>query len=482
MAFFADRYPASSRPIRTNIARHILIAIVISLAITFIVQLIGALSWPYSIPLFVRYLFWMFALNLPAHGFLYLTVLGTAWAVRTHRELAAEAAERIRIERGLAAATAAALERRLQPALIISVLDRIVDLARTHAVDAERLLLRLARHVRLLLRTSNDDAPSLGDELRVAASAASLHGNGCSIDFDLHGNPPPAPHVVSAIVAALDGEHGMTIRVEADESHLRIDAPPPFLEKLATRWGIARHTILTRAPAPAAALLTPRDLSRTLDRLLLFGVPLYLLAAFAAEVYIQGPLRMGDPAVFRQVRATTFLIWIAAAPLLAFLATRLARLRIRWAVPMLALLVAAGATGIVLLALVLHGQPLTTRTALSFTVPMLGLRNVVLAGGLCALAFSIAYTRQLVRARLRNARLANAVTIAQAQTLESRLHPHFLFNALNSIVALLQERPDAAREMTARLAQFLRLAVRTAGRQEWSLDEERHAIEDYLFI
>ncbi|MEA2490133.1 MAG: two-component system, LytTR family, sensor histidine kinase AlgZ [Acidobacteriota bacterium] len=482
MAQFAERYPAACRPIWRNVVRHAGFAIALSVTMTLLVQAGGALFLPYTLSMFVRYFVWMVGLNLPAHGFIYLTVLGVVWAVTNYRALVIEGAERIRIEQEIAAATAAALERRLQPALIIGVLDRIVALSVTHGVAAERLLLRLARHVRLLLRTSGEEQPSLTDELRVASSAASLYGNGCSLTFHLTGHPLPAPHVVSAIVAALDGETGVAIAIDADEQHLRIDAPEPYLRKLEEGWGVARQVVLTPEPPPGAMHDAPRDPSRTLDRLLLLGVPLYQLAAFAAEMHIQGPLRMGDPPIGAEARSTTFLLWIVVAPLLAFLVTRMARLRLRWAMPALAFAAVAGAASIVLIALVVHGQSLAARNTLTVLLPMLLLRNVILSGGLCALTFSIAYTRQLARARLRNARLANAVTIAEAQTLESKLHPHFLFNALNSIVALLRERPDAAREMTMRLAHFLRLAVRTAGRQEWSLDEERRAIEDYLFI
>lgn len=482
MAVVAERFPASCRPVWRNVLRHTLFAILITGLVTLAVQCFGLMVWPYTLGLFVRHLVWMIALSLPVDGFLYLTVLGIVWAVQTHRELATTAAERIRIERNVAAATAATLERRLQPALIIAVLERAVALAGESAVASERLLLRLARHVRLLLRTSAEETPSFGDELRVAASAVSLHGRGCSLTSRVSGNPPAASHVLSAIVAALDGEENVAITIETSETHLRIVAPEAFLRKLEAGWGIGRDAVLA-PPAvpgePAQAAATP---SRTLDRLLLFGVPLYLLAAFVAEVHIQAPLRMGDPAVLTEVRGWTFLLWIVAAPLLALASTCLATLRLTRALPLLALLAAGGAASIAVAALSLHDDGFTADQVFSIGLPILGLRQLVLAGGLCALVFSIAYTRQLVQARLRNARLANALTIAEAQAIESKLHPHFLFNALNSIVALLRDRPDTAREMTSRLAHFLRLAVRTAGRQEWSLDEERDAIEAYLFI
>ncbi|HEX6159914.1 MAG TPA: histidine kinase, partial [Thermoanaerobaculia bacterium] len=140
------------------------------------------------------------------------------------------------------------------------------------------------------------------------------------------------------------------------------------------------------------------------------------------------------------------------------------------------------AAGVLAGAFLLHGEWVPLEFVLSAILPLLAMRNVMIAGGIAALTFAGAWSRKLVEVRMANARLADAVTVAEAQALESRLHPHFLFNALNSIVALLHERPRDAIAMTARLAQFVRLAVRTAGRQEWSLEEERGAIDDYLYI
>ena len=74
------------------------------------------------------------------------------------------------------------------------------------------------------------------------------------------------------------------------------------------------------------------------------------------------------------------------------------------------------------------------------------------------------------------------VTQAQLQALKMQLHPHFLFNTLNSISALLDEDVEAADEMIARLGDFLRLTLENSGAQEVSLQEELEFLRCYLEI
>jgi two-component system, LytTR family, sensor kinase len=78
-----------------------------------------------------------------------------------------------------------------------------------------------------------------------------------------------------------------------------------------------------------------------------------------------------------------------------------------------------------------------------------------------------------LRADLAEARLAN---------IEGKLHPHFLFNALNSIAALMREDPRHAETMLEQLSELLRATLRTNPMQEVPLDEALHLTEQYLAI
>jgi LytS/YehU family sensor histidine kinase len=71
---------------------------------------------------------------------------------------------------------------------------------------------------------------------------------------------------------------------------------------------------------------------------------------------------------------------------------------------------------------------------------------------------------------------------AQLRALKMQLHPHFLFNTLNSISALLHRDTEAADQMVARLGDFLRLTLENSGDQEVTLEQEMEFMRCYLEI
>jgi sensor histidine kinase YesM len=83
---------------------------------------------------------------------------------------------------------------------------------------------------------------------------------------------------------------------------------------------------------------------------------------------------------------------------------------------------------------------------------------------------------------LEKERALKLATEAQVASLESRLHPHFLFNALNSISALIAEDPLLADNMVQRLASLLRSSLDACARGNTSIEEEIKLVQDYLEI
>ncbi|MFQ5631016.1 MAG: sensor histidine kinase [bacterium] len=71
---------------------------------------------------------------------------------------------------------------------------------------------------------------------------------------------------------------------------------------------------------------------------------------------------------------------------------------------------------------------------------------------------------------------------AKLETLKAQLQPHFLFNTLNAISALVENDPVAARRMIARLSELLRLALDSKERHEITLGEEIAILMHYLEI
>jgi LytS/YehU family sensor histidine kinase len=71
---------------------------------------------------------------------------------------------------------------------------------------------------------------------------------------------------------------------------------------------------------------------------------------------------------------------------------------------------------------------------------------------------------------------------ARLSSLESRLRPHFLFNTLNSIMALIPEDPAAAERVTEKLATLLRYSLDSAAHSTVRLEQELKVATDYLEI
>ena len=71
---------------------------------------------------------------------------------------------------------------------------------------------------------------------------------------------------------------------------------------------------------------------------------------------------------------------------------------------------------------------------------------------------------------------------ARLRSLEARLHPHFFFNTLNSISALITVDPPRAERLVGRLATLLRLSLDTTSQALIPLGQELAMVEDYVGI
>jgi len=71
---------------------------------------------------------------------------------------------------------------------------------------------------------------------------------------------------------------------------------------------------------------------------------------------------------------------------------------------------------------------------------------------------------------------------AELASLRQQLQPHFLFNSLNSINALIGTQPEKARKMVQQLSDFLRGTIKKDDSQLVTLFEEMHQLKLYLEI
>lgn len=88
--------------------------------------------------------------------------------------------------------------------------------------------------------------------------------------------------------------------------------------------------------------------------------------------------------------------------------------------------------------------------------------------------------RQAREREVEAARLEAALQNARLSGLQSRLEPHFLFNALNTISETVHESPAAADEMLGHLAALLRASLGRGGAHEVPLAEEVGTLAHYL--
>lgn len=99
-----------------------------------------------------------------------------------------------------------------------------------------------------------------------------------------------------------------------------------------------------------------------------------------------------------------------------------------------------------------------------------------------ALYFGLKAWRDLQQQKERALRATALAHQAQLELLRYQLNPHFLFNSLNSIRALIDEDPARARKMVTAFSEFLRYSLLNANASKALLRDEIEAIRNYLEI
>ena len=90
--------------------------------------------------------------------------------------------------------------------------------------------------------------------------------------------------------------------------------------------------------------------------------------------------------------------------------------------------------------------------------------------------------RQAHELALQTADLERRLVESRLQSLRAQLHPHFLFNALNTISAFTETNPQTARRLMGQLGDLLRASLTHASRPLVTLGEELTFLDDYLAI
>lgn len=92
--------------------------------------------------------------------------------------------------------------------------------------------------------------------------------------------------------------------------------------------------------------------------------------------------------------------------------------------------------------------------------------------------FLVNYQMRVVQANTQ----AQAVSRAELKALQAQVHPHFLFNALNTLAGLCEINPPQAAKLTVKLGDFFRRSLRSERALISSVSEEMDTVRAYLEI
>ena len=94
--------------------------------------------------------------------------------------------------------------------------------------------------------------------------------------------------------------------------------------------------------------------------------------------------------------------------------------------------------------------------------------------------FSVHFFESSKRSEIESLIFEAAVKDFELKTLKAQLNPHFMFNAMNSIRALIEEDPKSAKDAITKLSNLLRYTLKIERTESVTLGEELKTIQDYL--
>jgi sensor histidine kinase YesM len=96
--------------------------------------------------------------------------------------------------------------------------------------------------------------------------------------------------------------------------------------------------------------------------------------------------------------------------------------------------------------------------------------------------FMYHYVAKSRKQQMDTLQLEALVKALELKTIKAHINPHFIFNALNSIRALIDENPQRARKAVTELSNILRSSLNAEKGETVTLDEELKIVKDYLAL
>src|SRR5262245_50370454 len=239
---------------------------------------------------------------------------------------------------------------------------------------------------------------------------------------------------------------------------------------------------------------TESILSRRLVRYgLIWGVWTIVTLFFTSQVYVmsiasQQPRKYGYG---RELlgQASACYLWALVTPLVLWLSRRYSIQRQNWLRRVAFHFVSSLIFSSVLLALhhlalmVIFERTSYITAFLTFRFVYINLEKWLLVyWTILLMSHAFSYYNSYRKGELKTAQLHTQLVQSQLEALKMQVHPHFLFNTLHSISALLSKDTEGARKMITRLGDFLRLTLENSGSMEVTLQQEIEFLNGYLEI
>ena len=237
---------------------------------------------------------------------------------------------------------------------------------------------------------------------------------------------------------------------------------------------------------------TESILSRRLVRYgLIWGVWTIVGLFFTTQIYVSDyvakqPIRYTRPLL---VQTSACYLWALATPLVLWLSRRYSIQRHNWLrrgafhfLFSLALVSALLALHSLAVILIMSGagqiEPLRVFRFVYFNLD----RWLLIYWLILLMSHAFNYYNSYRKGELKASQLHTQLVQSQLEALKMQVQPHFLFNTLHSISALLSKDTEAARKMITRLGDFLRLTLENSGSMEVTLQQELEFLNGYLEI
>ena len=235
-----------------------------------------------------------------------------------------------------------------------------------------------------------------------------------------------------------------------------------------------------------------RTFTRRLMRLgIIWGIWTIVALFFSTQVFMMYYSER-QPIPYKRaflVQGSACYVWALVTPLILWLARRFRIDRTHWVrklalhflFSLLLVSVLISLHFVVYMVLAGRASSITPLRMLGYVYPNLD-RWLLLYWLILFMSHAVNYYNSFRKGELKASQLRTQLVQSQLEALKMQVQPHFLFNTLHSISALLSKDTEGARKMITRLGDFLRLTLENSGSMEVTLQQEIEFLNGYLEI